>query len=64
MKLTKEILSAYLPYDVKVQYEGILNGNEISLYEKEFKKNHPNWLDLIGTYKPPIPKYGVKYAQL
>lgn len=46
MKLELEHLAPYLPYGLKCQYEGIVNGGEISKKRKEYKKeNEPfvNW---------------------
>lgn len=38
MKLTIEHLAPYLPYGLKVQYEGIINGKELSDWDKKLKK--------------------------
>jgi len=46
MKLELKHLAPYLPYGLKCQYEGIVNGGEISKKRKEYKKeNEPfvNW---------------------
>lgn len=37
MKLTIEHLASYIPYSLKVQYEGIINGKELSDWDKKLK---------------------------
>jgi len=39
MKLELKHLAPYLPYELKVQYEGILNGKQLSEYKKLEPKN-------------------------
>ncbi len=51
MKLTIEHLAGYLPYGLKVQYEGIVNGKELSDWDKKLKgyksANTDNEFDLF-----------------
>jgi len=59
MKLQFKNLSGYLPYGLKVQYEGIINGKELGAHKKEFEQENdplPNWL----CYEPLEPIYGIK----
>ena len=61
--LTLEQLAPYLPYGLKCQYEGILNGREISKQRKEYhKENEPfaNW----EHYTPIEQIKGLKIAPL
>ena len=39
-KVELKHIQHYLPYKIKVQYEGILNGKEISEYKKNKHKNN------------------------
>ena len=58
----KEIVG-FLPFDLKCQYEGIINGDEISKDKKEFQKeNDPycNWRE----YEEIEPVYGLKIGIL
>ncbi len=43
-------IAPYLAYKVEVEYEGIINGSELSKQKKELQKNSKNFLDsqLIG----------------
>ena len=38
-KVELKHIQHYLPYKIKVQYEGIINGKEISEYKKKWKKD-------------------------
>lgn len=64
--LTKEILCAYLPYRVKVQYQGIINTEELS----EHKKKEPKGWDVPdGKYTEwlttfPDEVIGTKYSDI
>lgn len=40
MELTIKELAPYLPYGLKVQYEGIINGKEIGDYKRQWNKDH------------------------
>lgn len=58
MKLELKHISPYLPYGLRVQYNGIVNGKEISEYTKEYDKNHSD--DMLGVvyesdFDPPKP---------
>ena len=56
-------LAAYLPYGLKCQYEGIINGAEISAQRKQFAEEnnpYPNW----EHYKPIKPIEGLKIGYL
>lgn len=61
-KLTLEHIAPYLPYRLKVQYEGITNGKEIKDYDCEFKRECENDLfyDTREDYKPPQKVIGSK----
>jgi len=48
--LTIEHLAAYLPYNVKVSYTGILNGKEIGDFRKKYRH-----LDLFESPKEDAP---------
>lgn len=61
--LTIKELAAYLPYELKCQYEGIVNGSEISKQRREFQKeNTPftNW----DFFEPINEIKGLKIAPL
>ena len=63
MSVELNIWSAYLPYNVKCQFEGIINGREISKQRKEFQiENEPftNW----EYYEPIKEIVGTKIAPL
>lgn len=63
MKLEIKHLASYLPYGLNCQYEGIINGKELSAQRKEYKlDNEPfeNW-----RYFEPIEEIkGLKIAPL
>lgn len=53
MKLELNHLAPYLPYGLKVQYEGIINGAELKQWEKEFSDRY----EINGTYPTrPYPE--------
>jgi hypothetical protein len=54
-KLTIKELAAYLPYGVKLEYEGILNGKEISDYKKLTPKFNINNSDDYFYYMRNLP---------
>lgn len=59
----KHCVAHYLPYNILVQYEGIINGSEISSYEKEYQKNHEDdncQFFFEHDYDPPKIKIGLK----
>lgn len=64
----KDCLHYYLNTGLKVQYKGVLNGSEISKYEKEYYKENPDatHFDMIfgDSYNPPEEKTGLKVAKL
>jgi len=63
MSVELNIWSAYLPYNVNCQFEGIINGREISKQRKEFQiENEPftNW----EYYEPIKEIVGTKIAPL
>jgi hypothetical protein len=63
MELELKHLAPYLPYGLKCQYEGIINGKEIAKHKKEFEKeNTPftNW----EYYEPILEVKGLKIAPL
>lgn len=39
MKLELKYLAPYLPYGLKVQYEGIINSSELSAFDKAFNES-------------------------
>lgn len=51
MKLELKCIIPYLPYKLKVQYKGILNGKELGEWDKKHKD-----LDLFEDPEYPIPK--------
>jgi hypothetical protein len=54
-------IQPYLPYKVKVQYEGILNGKEISDYKKKWKQEHDGGFSLsYDGYNEPKEITGLK----
>lgn len=65
-KLTLEQLAPYFPYGIEVEYEGILNGDEIKAYYKAFEKEHGD--DFFATnqdyYKPPEKIIGKKIGYI
>lgn len=64
-QLTIRELAPYLPYGLRVQYEGIINGKEISNYNKEWNKAHLNPTDKdYQTYKLPAEVRGTKTGYL
>jgi hypothetical protein len=64
MQLTIEHLNPYLPYGLKVQYEGIINGAELA----EHKKQKPLSMDTHAINKwfdeMPAEKIGLKIAKV
>jgi hypothetical protein len=65
MKLELKHLAPYLPYGVKVQYLGIINGKEISRAEKGIKEKYGEDLFVGAEHeealkKVPLPEYGLK----
>jgi hypothetical protein len=53
-KLELKHIQPYLPYKVKVQYEGIINGKEISDYKKKWKEDHQGDFSIsYDDYKEP-----------
>lgn len=47
-------IQPYLPYKIKVKYEGIINGKEISEYKKKWKKDHEGYFSIsYDGYKEP-----------
>ncbi len=64
MKIELKHLAPYLPYGLKVQYEGIINGKEISQYDKDFRKNNPSNDDWLFDYKPITEIKGLKIAEI
>ena len=44
-RLNIKHIAPYLPYGLKVQYEGIINGNDIKQWEKDF----PNFGEIDGV---------------
>jgi hypothetical protein len=65
-KLTIQDIAPYLPYGIEVEYEGILNGDEIKAYNKAFEKEHGD--DFFATnqdyYKPPEKIIGKKIGYI
>lgn len=60
MKLTIEHLAAYLPYEVKCQYTGIINSKELSAQKKQLRSD-----DFFAVnFKPINEVYGLKIAPL
>jgi len=55
LKLELEHILPYLNHKVQVQYQGILNGKEISDYKKQWAKEHPNpqTFEEHATFQPP-----------
>lgn len=66
-KVELKHIQPYLPYKVKVQYEGILNGKEISDYKKKWLKEQSG-LDLMdfsdSTYNEPKEFSGLKIGYI
>ncbi len=63
MKLEIKHLAPYLPYGLKCEYEGIINGKEISAQHKAFNIENdpfPNW----EYYEPIEEVIGLKIAPL
>lgn len=63
MKLELKHLAVYLPYGLKCQYEGILNGREMSRQRKEYARENdpfPNW----EYFEPVAEIKGLKIAPL
>lgn len=57
MKLELKHLLAYLPYNLKVQYTGIVNGAELKAQQKDFEKD--------GTpFDWKEPEYGLKIGEV
>ncbi len=65
-KLTLRHLACYLPYGLKVQYEGVLNGKEIGAYTKKWNVENDNDTDfyLKSEYNPPAPITGLKIGYI
>lgn len=55
-------IAGYLPYGVRCQYEGILNGAELAEWEKEYRHRHP-W-DGKDYPDRPAEVIGTKTASL
>jgi len=62
----KVALCGYLPYEVYVQYEGILNGKERENYRKEWTKRNQDKTEIldIEPYDIPDEVIGLKIAPL
>jgi hypothetical protein len=68
----KVALCGYLPYGVKCQYNGIINGKEISKYQKlqqkewdVFSSEYDKWLEEESKFSTlPIAKQGEKLFQI
>jgi hypothetical protein len=60
---TLEHLAPYLPYGLKCQYEGILNGSEISKHRREFEKEGEPFIDW-QHFEPIEEIKGLKVAPL
>ena len=56
-KLTLEHLASYLPYGLKCQYKGIINGKEMARQRKEFEKENTPFINW-EHYKPIEEKTG------
>lgn len=64
-KVELKHMQPYLPYKVKVQYEGILNGAEISEYKKKWKKDHEGDFSIsYDGYKEPDEVIGKKIGYI
>lgn len=64
MNIELRHLSPYLPYGLKIQYEGILNGKEIKQYDVDFRKSNPSNEDWMNKYKPIGQIKGLKIAEI
>jgi len=62
----KVALCGYLPYEVYIQYEGILNGKERENYRKEWTKRNQDKTEIldIEPYDIPNEVVGLKIAPL
>ena len=62
----KVALCGYLPYEVYIQYEGILNGKERENYRKEWTKRNQDKTEIldIEPYDIPDEVIGLKIAPL
>jgi hypothetical protein len=62
----KIALCGYLPYEVYIQYEGILNGKERENYRKEWTKRNQDKTEIldIEPYDIPNEVVGLKIAPL
>lgn len=61
-EVTIEHINPYLPYNVAVQYEGVINGNEIRDYKREWQKEQKEDSFFISYegYKEPDEIKGLK----
>jgi hypothetical protein len=70
MKLELKHIAPYLPYGLKVQYTGVINGKELSKHLSEFNKkcreiddDNGSWND-YPEYNPPEKIIGIKSAPI
>lgn len=65
MKLELKHIQPYLPYKIKVQYDGILNGKEISDYKKKWRQEHDDDFFLSDNgYNEPKEIVGLKIGYI
>lgn len=63
MKLEIKHLAGYLPYGLKCQYTGVINGSELSKHKKEFEKENEPWTPW-EHYEPIDAVEGLKQGLL
>jgi len=59
-KLELKHIVGYLPYNLQVQYWGIINSKELGAYEKKYKKENPDDFFKETEYNPPESIEGFK----
>jgi len=64
-KLELKHLTPYLPYGLKVQYKGIINGKERKEYEDKWRKENPYpKMGDLAKYRPIEEKIGLKIGKI